>query len=59
MFQVYLSTMGVVLVFPCLVWGAVLENPAPSSFQSGIGVLSGWKCTVGTIIAQFDGGPSV
>ena len=25
----------------------VLENPQPNSAKSGIGVLSGWKCTAG------------
>ena len=26
-----------------------LENPGPNSFQSGIGVLSGWVCEAGTV----------
>ena len=34
-----------------------LENPGPNSTQSGIGVISGWKCTAGTITARFDNLP--
>lgn len=33
----------------------VLENPPSGSFQSGIGVVSGWKCSAGIITARFDG----
>ncbi len=33
----------------------VLENPPANSFQSGIGVVSGWKCSAGIITARFDG----
>jgi hypothetical protein len=36
-----------------------LENPAPGSFQSGIGLVSGWKCTAGTVTASFDDGPPI
>ena len=36
---------------------AVLEHPQPGSVQSGIGMLSGWKCEAGTITVRFDGGP--
>ena len=35
----------------------VLENPAPGSFQSGIGLISGWACAAQTITLRFDGGP--
>lgn len=38
------------------VWAqAMLENPQPGSFQSGIGVISGWACTAGQIIIEIDG----
>ncbi len=37
---------------------ANLENPAPGSFQSGIGIVSGWKCTAGALTFTIDGGPS-
>ena len=35
----------------------VLENPAPGSFQSGIGLISGWVCDAQAITISFDGGP--
>ena len=35
----------------------VLENPAPGSFQSGIGLISGWVCNAQTITTSFNGGP--
>ena len=37
----------------------VLENPQPGSFQSGIGVISGWACDAWQIEISFDGGPLV
>jgi hypothetical protein len=33
----------------------VLENPRPASFQSGIGVVSGWVCNAQRIDIEFDG----
>lgn len=38
---------------------ANLENPAPNSFQSGIGVLSGWVCNAQRIDVEFDGQSSL
>src|SRR4051812_1934328 len=35
---------------------ASLENPQPSSFQSGIGIISGWSCTSGVQVV-IDGTP--
>jgi hypothetical protein len=35
-----------------------LENPQPSSFQSGIGLVSGWVCNADHVTFQVDGGPS-
>ena len=32
----------------------VLENPAPASFQSGIGVLSGWVCEAEEVVIEID-----
>ena len=37
----------------------VLENPQPGSFQSGVGVISGWACDAQTIEISFDGGPRI
>jgi hypothetical protein len=34
-----------------------LENPQPGSFQSGIGLISGWSCQGSTIGVAVDGGP--
>ena len=31
-----------------------VDNPSANSFQSGIGVLSGWACDVGTVEVVFD-----
>ena len=33
----------------------ILENPQPGSFQSGIGVISGWVCDAQRIDIEFDG----
>jgi hypothetical protein len=32
-----------------------LENPRPSSFQSGIGILSGWVCEAQEVVIEIDG----
>lgn len=43
-------------LFPQLGWAqATLENPQPNSFQSGIGVISGFVCTATLIAIEFDG----
>ena len=34
---------------------AFLENPQPGSFQSGIGVISGWVCDAQRIDIELDG----
>ena len=33
----------------------VLENPTPGSFQSGIGVISGWVCAAEAVVIEIDG----
>ncbi len=45
---------------PQFLWAdvGVLENPPPNSFQSGIGIVSGWKCTAGNLTFTIDNGPS-
>ena len=35
----------------------VVENPAPASFQSGIGVISGWVCDAETVEIVMNEGP--
>lgn len=37
----------------------VLENPRPDSFQSGIGLVSGWVCDATSVKYQIDDGPLV
>ena len=34
-----------------------LENPGPASFQSGIGLLSGWVCAAAVVELEINGGP--
>jgi PhoPQ-activated pathogenicity-related protein len=34
---------------------AALENPRPGSYQSGVGVISGWACEAERIDIEFDG----
>ena len=36
---------------------ATLENPQPASFQSGIGLISGWACYAHTIVIELAGTP--
>jgi hypothetical protein len=36
-----------------------LENPQPGSFQSGIGLISGWSCTGPSIAISVDGGAKI
>ncbi len=36
---------------------ATLENPAPDSFQSGLGVISGWACEADEIVIELAGTP--
>src|SRR4051812_26587744 len=44
---------------PRAVWAqGTLENPAPGSFHSGIGHVTGWKCAAGTLTYNIDGGPA-
>ena len=42
------------------VWADTLEIPSHGSIQSGIGVISGWKCRAnGRLTVRFDGGRSL
>jgi len=36
---------------------ATLENPQPASFQSGIGIISGWACHAHEIVIELAGTP--
>ena len=46
-----------VVIVPHVYAQQTLENPQPDSFQSGIGVISGWACNANTIEISFNGGP--
>ncbi len=35
-----------------------LENPAPGSFQSGLGMIHGWECDADEVVVQINGTPS-
>lgn len=53
-----LAALVLSLALPQSVWAqANLENPQNNSFQSGISLISGWKCTAEIITISFDGGP--
>ena len=34
-----------------------LENPGPNSFQSGVGVISGWVCDAEAVLIALNGEP--
>ena len=62
----HLSVLTAIIVFLLSAFSAspvlgqaTLENPAPRSFQSGIGVISGWACDATRIEIAIDGGPLV
>ncbi len=53
--------MGKLIAVLLLFWSSsplwaqgVLENPQPGSFQSGIGVVSGWVCRAEQVLLVFD-----
>jgi len=47
---------GLAIAAPALATG-FLENPQPRSYQSGIGVISGWHCTATRVQVQIDDFP--
>ena len=52
--------IGVFFLCTTSVWAATLEIPGPGSTQSGIGVISGWKCEAnGPLTVRFNGGGSI
>ena len=50
-----MATGGRMRVVPTV--GATLENPQPHSFQSGLGVISGWVCEAEEIVIELNGTP--
>lgn len=49
-----------ILLTPVLAYSTVLENPAPGSHYSGVGVISGWKCAAnGPLTVRFNEGDPI
>jgi hypothetical protein len=46
-----------IVVAPPTASPGVLENPPPGSFQSGIGLISGWVCAAQHVTYRVDAGP--
>ena len=48
--------LGLVVLTPVLAHSATLDNPGNGLFYSGIGVISGWKCSAnGPLTVRFNG----
>lgn len=47
------------LLAPPLASAATLGIPDDGTTLSGVGVISGWKCTAGELTIRFDGGPPI
>ena len=55
-----LVILAFVALFPLPLWAqATLENPQPGSFQSGLGIISGWVCEATRIEIVFDDGAPI
>lgn len=53
--SIFLIVLMCGILSPRLLWAqGVLENPRLNSTQSGIGLISGWKCAAGRIDVVFD-----
>ena len=48
-----------VLIFTTTAHAAKLGIPSHHTTQSGVGVISGWKCEAGTLTVRFNGGDPV
>ena len=60
MFSLLRPCVVFALLAPALAHAATLENPGNGSFYSGIGVISGWKCSAnGPLTVRFNGGNSI
>lgn len=55
-FVLFILVTGVLgLACPAWLWAqSTLENPQPASFQSGVGVISGWVCEASSVEIVFD-----
>lgn len=50
------ALLGLALIHSTAWAAATLENPAPGSLKSGVGVVSGWVCDAEELEVSFDGG---
>ena len=50
-----LALLLLIIALPSSLSAAVLENPTPGSFQSGIGLIRVWACEANQIDIVFDG----
>ena len=57
MFRRAFIVLTLIVAFPALLY-AGLEVPAPNSFVSGSGFISGWKCNAGILTFTTDDGPT-
>ena len=57
MFRRAFIVLTLIVSFPALLY-AGLEVPAPNSFVSGSGFISGWKCNAGILTFTTDDGPT-
>lgn len=49
--------IGLMLLAPTLAFAAILDHPGNGSTYSGIGIVSGWKCSAaGPLTIRFNGG---
>ena len=55
--QITTHVGGMVPPDPDFVSPVTLENPRAGSFQSGVGVISGWACEAEEIVIELDGRP--
>ena len=52
-----IAILALVVLLPLPLWAqSTLENPQPGSFQSGIGVISGWACEAEEITIEIEDG---
>ena len=55
-----IAILALVTLFPLPLWAqSTLEIPRPGSFQSGIGIVSGWVCEANRIEIVFDDGAPI
>ena len=52
-----IAILALVVLLPLPLWAqSTLENPQPGSFQSGIGIISGWACEAEEITIETEDG---